>query len=141
MRLEWKITLTTLVFAIGCSSVARGHEGATKMTIYYVSFSVETLTPITSENIQERGIRCDVSSAEDIATIKSVLHDVTKSESQKFSDKRVRVKRLEPSVAGDQVLAVVEKEGEVRFPDGTEGQLSERDLKTLRKVVEVWCGQ
>jgi hypothetical protein len=141
MRLEWGIKLATLALIIGnCGAVQGGERGA-KMTIYYVPFAVETLTPITSANIQERGKRCDVPSAEDIVKIKNVLRAATKPASQKFSDKRVRVKLLEPSAAGDQVLAVVEKEGEVRFPDGTEGQLSKEDLKALRKIVEDRCGQ
>jgi hypothetical protein len=137
----WGIKLATLALAIGGCGVVQGHEGVANMTIYYVPFGVETLTPITSTNIQERGRRCEIHSAEDIDKIKSVLRGATKPPSQKFSDRRVRVKLLEPSNAGDGLLAVVEKEGEVRFSDGTEGQISRRGLDTIKKVIESQCRQ
>lgn len=140
MRLEWGITLATLALAIGSCGVTQGREGVAEMRIYYVPFAVETLTPITSANIQERGKRCDVRSAEDIGKIKNLLHRATKPPLQKFSDGRVRLLLLEPSVAGDRMLAVVEKEGEVRFSDGSEGSLSLKDLETLKKIVQVKCG-
>ena len=140
MRLEWEIKLATLALAIGSCGVVQGREGVTKMTMYYVPFAAETLTPITSANIQERGRRCDVHRAEDIGKIKNVLSGATKPPFQKFSDQRVRLQVLEPSVVGDRVLAVVEKEGEVRFSDGSEGSLSLKDLETLKKIVKVQCG-
>jgi hypothetical protein len=139
MKLEWGIKLATLALAIGSCGVVQGREGVAEMTIYYVPFAVETLTPITSANIQERGKRCDVHSAEDIDKIKKVLRGATKPPVQKFSDGRVRLQLLEPSVAGDHVLAVVEKEGEVRFSDGTEGSISPKGLKTFKKIVEAQC--
>jgi hypothetical protein len=141
MRLDWGIKLAALALIIGNCGAVQGGETAAKMTIYYVPFAVETLTPITSANIQERGKRCDVPGAEDFIKIKNLLRAAAKPATRKFSDKRVRMKLLESSAAGGQVLAVVEKEGEVLFPDGTEGQLSQEDLKTLRKIVEDRCGQ
>jgi hypothetical protein len=142
MRLDlWGIKLATLALAIGGCGVVQGHEGVANMTIYYVPFGIETLTPITSTNIQERGRRCEIQSAEDINKIKNVLRRATKPPSQKFSDKRVRVKLLEPSSEGDRSLAIVEKEGEVRFSDGTEGQISRRGLDTIKKVIESQCRQ
>lgn len=109
------------------------------MTIYYVPFAVETLTPITSANIQGRGKRCDVRSAEEIDKIKNLLSRATKSQAQRFSDRRVRLQLLEPSTSGDHVFADVEKEGEVRFSDGSEGTLSQKDLETLKKIVKSQC--
>jgi hypothetical protein len=142
MRLDlWGIKLATLALAIGGCGVVQGHEGVANMTVYYVPFGVETLTPITSTNIQERGRRCEIHSAEDIDKIKSVLRGATKPPSQKFSDRRVRVKLLEPSNAGDGLLAVVEKEGGVRFSDGTEGSISRKGLETIKKIIESQCRQ
>jgi hypothetical protein len=142
MRLDlWGIKLATLALAIGGCGVVQGHEGVANMTIYYVPFGVETLTPITSTNIHERGRRCEIHSAEDIDKIKSVLRGATKPPSQKFSDRRVRVKLLEPSNAGDGLLAVVEKEGEVRFSDGMEGSISRKGLETIKKIIESQCRQ
>jgi hypothetical protein len=140
MRLDlWGIKLATLALAIGWFGVVEGHKGVANMTIYYVPFGVETLTPITSTNIEERGRRCEIQSAEDIDKIKSMLRRATKPPSQKFSDRRVRVKLLEPSNSGDGLLAVVEKEGEVRFSDGIEGSISQKDLETLKKIIEAQC--
>jgi hypothetical protein len=140
MRLEWGIKLATLALAIGSCGVVQGREGVAEMTIYYAPFAVETLTPITSANIQERGKRCDVHNAEDIDKIKKVLRSATKPSVQQFSDRRVRLQLLEPSGAGDHVIAVVDKEGGVRFSDASEGSLSSKDLETLKKLIKVRCG-
>jgi hypothetical protein len=109
------------------------------MTIYYFPIGAETLTPITSASIQERGRHCEIRSGADIGKIKKVLHGASKPGSQKFSDRAVRVKLLEASSEGDRLLAIVENEGEVRFSDGTEGQISRRGLDTLKKVIESQC--
>jgi hypothetical protein len=128
--------LATLALAIGGCGVVHGHEGGASMTIYYIPFEVETLTPVTSANIQERGRRCEIHSTKDIDRIESVLRHAVKPAPQKFSDKRVRVKLLEPSDTSDVLLAVIEKEGEVRFSDGTEGQISRRGLDAIKKIIE-----
>jgi hypothetical protein len=66
---------------------------------------------------------------------------MAKPASEKFSDSAVRVKLLEASSEGDRLLAIVENEGEVRFSDGTEGQISRRGLDTIKKVIESQCRQ
>lgn len=137
----WVLQLATLAMVIGGCGPVQGDEGVKKMTIYYFPIGAETLTPITSANIQERGRHCDIRSGEDIDKIKKVLHDAAKPASQKFSDSAVRVKLLEASSEGDRLLAIVENEGEVRFSDGTEGQISRRGLDTLKKVIESQCRQ
>jgi hypothetical protein len=68
-----------------------------------------------------------------------VLRGAAKPPSQRFSDRRVRVKLLEPSNANDALLAVIEKEGEVRFSDGSEGFISQKGLKTIKKLIEAQC--
>jgi hypothetical protein len=118
----------------GCGRVQRD-EGVTKITVYYFPIGAETLTPVTSANIQERGTYCEIRSSEGIRNIKTVLHDAGKPTSQKFSNYRVRVKLLE----GDRLLAIVENEGEVRFSDGAEGQISGRGLDTIKRVIESQC--
>ena len=111
------------------------------MSVYYFPVGAETLTPITSANIQERGRHCEIRNGEDIAKIKKALHDDAKPAFQKFSDYRVRLKLLEASSTGDKLLAIVENEGEVRFSDGTEAQISRRGLDTIKKVIESQCTQ
>jgi hypothetical protein len=142
MRLDlWGIKLATLALAIGGCGGVQGRTGVATMTIYYFPLGAETLTPITSTNIQERGRRCEIHSTEDIGKIKKVLRGATKPASQKFSDRSVRVKLLEPSSVGDGLLAVVENEGEVRFSNGVEGAISRKGLETMKKIIEAQCGQ
>jgi hypothetical protein len=140
MRLHlWVLQLAMLAMIIGGCGRVQGDEGVKKMTVYYFPIGAETLTPITSASIQERGRHCEIHSSEDIGKIKTVLHDAAKPASQKFSDSAVRVKLLEASSEGERLLAIVENEGEVRFSDGTEGQISRRGLDTMKKVIERQC--
>lgn len=134
------LQLATLAMVIGGCGRIHGDEGAKKMTVYYFPIGAETLTPITSANIQERGRHCEIRGSGDIDKIKKVLHDAAKP-SQKFSDSAVRVKLFEASTEGDRLLAIVENEGEVRFSDGTGGKISPRGLDTIKKVIESQCRQ
>lgn len=133
------IGLAALALFFGACTGAQRHEGVSNMTIYYFPISAETLTPITSANIQERGKRCEVHSAKDIGKIRDVLRAASSPTSQNFSDKAVRVKILDTSSAGDGLSAVVEKEGEVRFSDGKEAQISQKGLETIKKIIETVC--
>src|SRR5580698_3822377 len=140
MRLDlWGIKLATLALAIGGCGGVQGRTGVATMTIYYFPLGAETLTPITSTNIQERGRRCEIHSTEDIGKIKKVLRGATKPASQKFSDRAVRVKLLETSNGSDGLLAVIENEGAVRFSDGTDGAISRKGLGTIKKIIEAQC--
>jgi hypothetical protein len=49
------------------------------------------------------------------------------------------VKLLEPSNASDGLLAVIDKEGGARFSDGTEGSISPKGLKNIKKIIEAQC--
>jgi hypothetical protein len=142
MRLHaWVLQLAVLAMAIGGCGHAQSNEGVTKMTVYYFPIEAETLTPVTSANIQERGRRCEIHSAKDIDKIRDVLRAASSPVSQKFSDRRVRVKISETSNSGDGLSAVVEKEGEVRFSDGKEAVLSRKGLETIKKIIETECKQ
>lgn len=111
------------------------------MTVYYFPVGAETLIPITSASIQERGTHCEIRSGEDVRKIKKMLHDAVRPALQKFSDKKVRVKLLEASSEGDRLLATIENEGEVRFSDGREAQIPRGGLGVLKKVIESECRQ
>lgn len=142
MRLRvWVLPLAMLAIVIGGCGCLQGEEGVKKMTVYYFPIGAETLTPITSASIQERGRHCEIGSSAGIGKIKKVLHDPSRPASQKFSDRAVRVKLIEASSEGDRLLAIIENEGEVRFADGTEGQISRKGLDTLKKVIESQCRQ
>ena len=140
MRLDvWAIGLATMALFLGGCTGAQGHEETSAMTVYYVPIDVETLTPVTSANIQERGKRCVIHSTKDIDKIRDVLHAASSAASRKFSDKRVRIKISETPNSGDELPAVVEKEGEVRFSDGKEPVLSRKELKEIEKIIETEC--
>lgn len=136
----WKTKLPAiLALAMGGFGISQGYEGQATMTIYYVPFAIETVTPITPTNIEERGRPCEIHRAKDIDNIKNVLRGASRRSSQKFSGERVRVKLLERSDAGDGFLAFVEKEGEVRFSDGSEGSISPKGLDILKKIIGSQC--
>ena len=140
MRLDvWAIGLATMALFFGGCTGAQGHEETSGMTVYYVPIDAETLTPVTSANIQERGKRCEIHSAKDTDNITDVLRAASSPASQKFSDRRVRMKISETSNSGDELSAVVEKEGEVRFSDGKEAVLSRKELKKIKKIIETEC--
>ena len=143
MRLHfWVVELTMLLLVLGgCCRAQDDSSESGMLTVYYFPIGAETLTPITSASIEERGKHCEIHRSANTRKIKKILHDAVKPPSQKFSDTAVRVKLLEASSDGNRLLAIVENEGEVRFPDGTEGQVSRKGLSTLKKVIESQCGQ
>ena len=112
------------------------------MTIYYFPIGAETLTPITSVNITERGRHCELVSVHEISAIKNVLENAVRpSTSQKFSNLAVRVKLSEGSEPSDRLMALVENNGSVRFGNGTEGVISPIGMETMKKVIETRCSK
>jgi hypothetical protein len=109
------------------------------MIVYYFPIEAETLTPVTSANIQERGRRCEINSAKDIDKIREILLAAPNPNSQKFSDERVRVKILGLSNAINGLSAVVEKEGDVRFSDGKEALISRKGLEVIKRIIATEC--
>jgi len=67
--LLWVLQLTTLAMVIGGCGRVQGRAGVKELTAYYVQFGVETLTPVTSANIQERGTRCEILSSKDVGKL------------------------------------------------------------------------
>ncbi|MFZ0307059.1 MAG: hypothetical protein WAL89_02710 [Candidatus Sulfotelmatobacter sp.] len=134
------IALAVVVVVFGSNCGLRGQEREGKMKVYYFPIGAQTLTPVTSANIEERGRHCEISSAKDIHAIKSVL-DSAKPSSQNFSDRAVRVKLVEASDTGDKLLALVENDGAVRFATGKEGMISSKSMETLKKVIDPQCSK
>ena len=134
------IVLAVVVVVFGSNCGLRGQEREGKMKVYYFPIGAQTLTPVTSANIEERGRHCEISSAKDIYAIKNVL-DSAKSSSQNFSDRAVRVKLIEASDTGDKLLALVENDGVVRFATGKEGMISSKSMETLKKVIDPQCSK
>jgi hypothetical protein len=134
------IALAVVVVVLGSNYGLRGQAREGKMKVYYFPIGAETLTPVTSANIEERGRHCEISSAKDIYAIKNVL-DSAKPSSQNFSDRAVRVKLIEASDTGDKLLALVENDGAVRFATGKEGMISSKGMETLKKVIDPQCSK
>ena len=134
------IALAVVVVVFGSNCGLRGQEREGKMKVYYFPIGAQTLTPVTSANIEERGRHCEISSAKDIYAIKNVL-DSAKPSSRSFSDRAVRVKLIEASDTGDKLLALVENDGVVRFATGKEGMISARSMETLKKVIDPQCSK
>lgn len=141
MKLMFWTALVVLGMILVSHCGLRGQGGEGKMTVYYFPIGEETLTPVTPANIEERGQRCEIHTTKDISKIKNVLSSAVRPSSHKFSDLAVRVKLVEASDAGDRLFAIVDHEGEVRFSDGTEGMLSPRSMKTLKKLIEAQCNK
>jgi hypothetical protein len=128
-----------LAMICGTSSGLRGQERATKRKVFYFPIGAETLTPVTSSNIEQRGRFCEIRSTKNIYTIKNALDSAVSPLSQKFSDLTVRVKLIEATDMGDKLLAAVENDGEVRFATGKEAIISPRGMKAIKKVIETQC--
>jgi len=105
------------------------------LKIYYYPIGSETLTPVTSENIEKKGHLCEIASVKDIRVIKKVLDSTTRPAPQKFTDLAVRVKLVEIGDQGDKLLALVENDGIVRYA-GEDGVISPQGMNTLKKVIE-----
>lgn len=128
-----------LVLVGGCSSTTIA-KGERMLRIHYFPIGAETLTPVTTENIEKRGERCEISSPEDVARIKHILGSAVAASrpEEAFTDKAVRVKMLEGTGGGQALIAVVENEGTVRQA-GTDNVLSPAALKELKRLIERRC--
>ena len=117
-------------------------RGTAMLQIYRFPFGAETLTPVTSENIQKRGSRCEISDGLNVSEVKKILlmSRPPVDPDQVFSDMRVRVLILEKGDAGLQALAAIENEGQVRT--GTvEAFLTNEGLSQLKQILKVACGR
>jgi hypothetical protein len=130
------LVASTLLFFWGCDS---SENPATAIGVYYAPIGAETLVPITSESIEQRGRRCEIRTTKDIRAIRKVLDSATDPTSEKFSNKLVRAKLFEISAMGSKLIAVVENNGLVKFPTGQERLISTKGMETFKKVIERQC--
>jgi hypothetical protein len=141
------LSAASVLLSWSCSTASQGSsapaEGSTKrvrLKIFYVSIGSETLTPITSENIEKRARPCIVVSQPDVTRIKKIIGTVVPpSSDQTFDDKRVRVKMVEEEADGaDDLLAIIDNEGEMRTRTGR-AHLANSTLQQLKNAVEKVC--
>jgi hypothetical protein len=132
------LAIVALVFGSGCH--LNSQKAKEMMKVNYVPIGVETLTPVTSANIEARGRYCEIRSDREIFAIKKVLNSAVRSSSQEFTDLVLRVKLIEVFDTGNTLLTLVENDGRVRFANGEGGLISSRNMDTLKKVIETQCG-
>jgi len=109
--------------------------------VLYFPMETETLTPVTTENIDKRGGVCTISSGEVVSRIRNLIAGATPDTSgdRGFTDRAVRIKLVEVAQGrAELVLAVVEDDGAIRGPGG-DGHLSGQALDELRRLVEAAC--
>jgi len=113
--------------------------GGNVFTIYYFPLDAETLTPVTTQNIESRGGRCFVRAENDVNRIKKIVASANRVKIQKhsFSDKRVRVKIVESKKGAETVISI-ESDGVVKQGDVIR-MLSQEALGELKMLVEHFC--
>lgn len=129
------VAVAAAVVLVACCR-SNGQKAFQPLRVYYVPIGAETLTAVTSANIEHRGARFEIQSAKDICAIMKVLDAATRPAPQKFTDMAVRVKLLEVTDKGDKLLALIENDGLVMFPAGEDGVIPSRGMNTLKKVIE-----
>ena len=120
---------------IGCS------RDSAMLRIHYVPIGIETFTPVTADNVEERGAMCVVNAPSDVAEIKRIITSATPAvrDEEIFTDMAVRVKIMEKSSeTGERLVAIVENHGPVRI-GSTNRVLSGNGLADLKKLIERAC--
>lgn len=109
--------------------------------VYYFPIGAQTLTAVTSENIEKRGHEGVIDSQEEIDLIKKILSSANPPSvsSLGFTDQAVRVKLIEKTPQSANVIAIVEDEGFVKLADGQGKVLAPKELAALKKLVESHC--
>jgi hypothetical protein len=129
-----------LLPAISFSTITSCSRGQWVASAYYFPIGAETLTPVTSDNIEKRGALCAISNPSDVSEIKELFDSAmspTRPE-HAFTNKRVRVKVLENTGRGDELIAIVENEGAIRRGDA-DRLLPANALTRLEEILHAAC--
>lgn len=136
------IALAAVLFTgFGCKRSKQREVGGYVIQAYYIPIGVETLTAVTSENIENRGNRCLIDSKGDIELLKKLIASgrSPSAPDDVFTNKGVRVKLIEKTPQGSTLLAIVENEGYVRRADGHDRVITPKDLAALKQLMENHC--
>lgn len=133
-RPQWKfLCLAAMNLAmIECS------QDGTMLRIHYVPIGIETFTPVTSENIEQRGAVCIISKPSNVAEIKRIIVSATPAtrDEDMFTNMAVRVKIEETDrKVGEHWVAIVDNHGPVRIGVGNQ-RLSEHALGDLKMLID-----
>jgi hypothetical protein len=107
------------------------------LTIYYFPIDAETLRPVTSENIEQRGARCRITDPSEVRRLEAILASARAAEAV-FTNRAVRIKIIDERASRMKVKAIVEKEGGVRI-GATDRFIEESALAELKTMVERRC--
>jgi hypothetical protein len=116
-------------------------QGGAVLSIQYVPIGIETLTAVTSENVEQRGASCVVTRPSDVAEIKRIIASASPvaRDEDMFTNMAVRVRILEKSrEGGERLFAIVENHGPVRCGNANQ-VLSEKALADLKRLIEGAC--
>ena len=108
------------------------------LRVYYFPFGAQTLTPVTSDNIEKRGDSCLVDTERKAIAVKALLAKAkpVSDPEDGFTNKAVRAKIIEEGGAG--LIGLVEEDGRVRA-GSQDGLLSPGDIRSLKKIIESVC--
>jgi hypothetical protein len=119
----------------GCHS--KSQEVGMEIKLYYVNIGVETLVPVTPDEMEQKGSYCEIASTSDADKIRKILTKSVASSSASFLDKstRVKLKNMDNSL-----IAFIDNYGGVRFAGGKDARISATDLAKMKRVIESRCG-
>lgn len=118
----------------GCHFNAQGYKSAIKL--YYVNIGVQTLVPVTSAEMTEKGRYCEIQSSREVETLQWAFDMSADSSDSGFSDKSVRVKLVHEDGS---LIGFIDNYGGTRFADGHDGRLSPFQLQSLKQIIEKRC--
>jgi hypothetical protein len=132
--------MRTVLLVVATLTIGACAKEAAMLTIYYFPLGAETLTPVTSENIESRGAKCVIAAPEEVGRIRAILDSapsVSNSEAA-FTNRAVRIKIIDGKGDGAKVAALIENEGGVRIGGGDRA-IPQGALAQLKAIVERHC--
>jgi hypothetical protein len=133
--------IAAAVIAIAGIGVTIAKGGQDMIRLFYVPIGMETLKPVTAENIETRGRPCSIKDAAIADEIKKVLSEARPpvDPEQRFSNKTVRVKIPDGiTKSGERIWWIVENDGRARI--GSEDRVLSHDgLMRLKRAIEGSC--
>jgi len=106
--------------------------------IYYVPIEIQTLLPLSVEDVKKGGLVCVVKSRREAEAIIKLVNSGNPLvvDGFKFQNKTVRVVIVKKSKQEESIIAVVENTGCVKRGNGDELMLTRKQLDELQTLVE-----
>ena len=129
------LAVVTTLAAYGCHS--KSPDIKLPLRLYYVHIGVETLVPVTPDEMEKKGSYCAMNSIQDVREIRQILDESVLSSAKTFSAVSTRVKLI---AEDGSLMALIDNYGGIRFADGRNGSISDKNLRDLKQVIESRCG-